>query len=169
MADIQAAGNLSLLLARLGYSTPDCGAAFILRRNIMSLIKEFRDFAMKGNVVDMAVGIIIGAAFGKIVSSLVADVIMPPIGALLGGINFSHLSITIKAAVGAAPAVTLNYGLFIQTVVDFLIVAFCIFMLVKAMNKLKRKEQEAPAPAPAKPSTEAALLGEIRDILKAQK
>ena len=131
----------------------------------MSMLQEFKKFAMRGNVVDMAVGIIIGAAFGKIISSFVADVLMPPIGLLIGGIDFSNLAITIKAAAGGAAAVTLNYGKFIQSVVDFLIIAFAIFMAIKGMNTLKKKEEEAPAPPPA-PSTEEVLLGEIRDLLK---
>jgi large conductance mechanosensitive channel len=114
----------------------------------MSMMKEFREFAMRGNVVDMAVGIIIGGAFGKIVSSLVADVIMPPIGLLLGGVDFSNLVITLKQAVGDVPAVTLNYGVFINTVLDFIIIAFAIFMVIKGMNKMKRKEEPKPAPAP---------------------
>lgn len=138
----------------------------------MSLLKEFKDFAMKGNVVDMAVGIIIGAAFGKIVSSLVNDVLMPPLGMLLGGVNFTELKATIKdASVDAAGnvvnAVTINYGTFIQVIIDFLIVAFAIFMLIKAMNSLKKKKEEAPAPAaPPAPSAEETLLTEIRDLLK---
>jgi large conductance mechanosensitive channel len=110
------------------------------------MLKEFKEFAMRGNVVDMAVGIIIGAAFGKIVSSLVADVIMPPIGLLLGGVDFSSLMITLKHAVGDTPAVTISYGKFINTVIDFIIIAFAIFMVVKGLNKLKRKEV-APPPA----------------------
>ncbi len=130
----------------------------------MSMMKEFKAFAMRGNVVDMAVGIIIGAAFGKIISSLVADVIMPPIGILLGNVNFSDLAITLKDASGGAAAVTLNYGKFIQSLVDFIIVAFAIFVVIKGMNTLKRKE-EAPAQAPA-PSREEVLLTEIRDALK---
>ncbi len=134
----------------------------------MSFFKEFKDFAMKGNVVDMAVGVIIGAAFGKIVSSLVSDVIMPPIGVLVGGVNFTDLAITLKEAQGDAPAVTLNYGNFLQVVFDFLIVAFCVFLLVKGINTLTRKKKEEPAaPAPApEPSNEEKLLTEIRDILK---
>ena len=131
----------------------------------MSMLQEFKKFAMRGNVVDMAVGIIIGAAFGKIISSFVADVLMPPIGLLIGGIDFSNLAITIKAAAGGAAAVTLNYGKFIQSVVDFLIIAFAIFMAIKGMNTLKKKEEEAPQPPPA-PSNEVVLLGEIRDLLK---
>ena len=131
----------------------------------MSIQQEFKQFAMRGNVVDMAVGIVIGGAFGKIVSSFVADVIMPPLGMLLGKVNFSDLAITLKQAVAGGAAVTLNYGKFIQTVVDFVIVAFAIFLVVKAMNALKRKEEATPAPPPA-PSKEEALLGEIRDLLK---
>ncbi|NLF24339.1 MAG: large-conductance mechanosensitive channel protein MscL [Deltaproteobacteria bacterium] len=134
----------------------------------MSMLKEFKEFAVRGNVVDMAVGIIVGGAFGKIVSSLVADVVMPPLGIILGGVNFSHLRLTLKDAVGTTPAVTLNYGLFIQTVVDFIIVAFSIFLLVKTINTLKRKQAEAPN-APPPPSAECLLLSEIRDILKTQK
>lgn len=136
----------------------------------MSFLSEFKAFAMRGNVVDMAVGIIIGGAFGKIVSSLVNDVIMPPIGVLVGGVDFTDLSVEIKkAATDAAgevvPAVTLNYGQFIQTTIDFVIVAFAIFMMIKVMNSLKKKEEEAPA-APAAPSKEEELLTEIRDLLK---
>ena len=131
----------------------------------MGMMQEFKTFAMRGNVVDMAVGIIIGGAFGKIVSSLVADVIMPPIGVLVGGINFSNLAITIKNAVGESAAVTINYGKFIQTVFDFIIIAFAIFMVIKGMNSLKRKEEEAPAQPPA-PSKEEVLLTEIRDALR---
>ena len=131
----------------------------------MSMMKEFRDFAMRGNVVDMAVGIIIGGAFGKIVSSFVNDVLMPPIGIAIGGVDFSELALTLKEASGDVAAVTLKYGAFIQTVIDFLIIAFAIFMAIKAMNKLKKKEEEAP-PAPPKPSAEETLLAEIRDLLK---
>jgi large conductance mechanosensitive channel len=127
----------------------------------MSIINEFKTFAMRGNVVDLAVGIIIGGAFGKIVSSVVADVIMPPIGLLVGGVNFTSLAITMKEAIGKAPAVTLNYGNFLQAVFDFLIVAFSVFMLVKAINTLQKKEKEAPPP----PKQEM-LLEEIRDILR---
>ncbi len=131
----------------------------------MSMMSEFRDFAMRGNVVDMAVGIVIGGAFGKIVSSFVKDVLMPPIGVALGGVDFSDLAMTLKAASGEVAAVTLNYGSFVQTVIDFIIIAFAIFMVIKAMNSLKKKEEEKPA-APPKPSTEEVLLTEIRDLLK---
>ena len=128
----------------------------------MSIIGEFKTFAMRGNVVDLAVGIIIGGAFGKIVSSVVADVIMPPIGMLVGGVNFTSLAITLKEAAGKAPAVTLNYGNFLQAVFDFLIVAFSVFMLVKAINTLQKKEKEEPPPPPK----QEVLLEEIRDILR---
>lgn len=120
---------------------------------------------MRGNVVDMAVGIVIGGAFGKIVSSFVKDVLMPPIGLALGGVDFSQLAVTLKEAVGETAAVTLNYGVFIQTVVDFIIIAFAIFMVVKAMNSMKKKEEEAPA-KPPEPSKEEVLLTEIRDALR---
>lgn len=138
----------------------------------MSLIKEFKQFAMRGNVVDMAVGIIIGAAFGKIVSSLVNDVIMPPIGLLLGGVNFSELKIVIKPAFvndagHIVNGVTLNWGNFVQVVIDFLIVAFAVFMLIKGINSLKKKEEETPA-AFAVPTKEEELLSEIRDLLKSK-
>lgn len=131
----------------------------------MSMIKEFKAFAMRGNVVDMAVGIIIGGAFGKIVSSFVADVIMPPIGLLLGGVDFSNLALTLKAAEGDQPAVLLKYGMFINTVIDFIIIAFAIFMVIKAMNSMKKKEEEKPA-APPEPPADVKLLTEIRDLLK---
>ena len=131
----------------------------------MSMMSEFKEFAMRGNVVDMAVGIIIGAAFGKIVSSFVADVVMPPIGVLVGGVDFTNLAITIQEATADAEAVTIKYGAFLQTVFDFLIIAFAIFMAIKFMNSLKKKEEEAPA-APPEPSTEEKLLTEIRDLLK---
>lgn len=134
----------------------------------MGMINEFKTFAVKGNVVDMAVGIIIGAAFGKIVSSFVGDVIMPPIGVLIGGVDFTSLAVTIKEAVGESPAVVISYGKFIQTVIDFTIVAFAIFIAVKAINSLKKKEEEAPKAPPA-PSAEEVLLGEIRDLLKERK
>jgi large conductance mechanosensitive channel len=142
------------------------------------MLKEFKDFAVKGNVLDMAVGIIIGAAFGTVVKSLVADVIMPPIGMLLGGVDFSNLFLTVSAGSGGgtyetlaaaqeAGAVTINYGVFFNEIISFLIVAFAVFMLVRSFNKLKREEEAAPAPPPA-PSAEETLLGEIRDLLKAQ-
>jgi large conductance mechanosensitive channel len=131
----------------------------------MKFFDEFKSFAMKGNVVDMAVGIIIGAAFGKIVSSLVNDIIMPPIGVLLGGVNFSDLKVIVKAATEAKPAVTWNYGTFIQVTIDFLIVAFAVFLLVKAVNAAKKKEATAP-PAPPAQTKDQVLLTEIRDLLK---
>jgi len=131
----------------------------------MGMLKEFKIFAMRGNVVDMAVGIVVGAAFGKIVSSFVADVIMPPIGMLISQVDFTKLAITLKEAGGQTAAVTLNYGKFIQTVVDFVIVAFAIFLVVRAMNSMKKKEAEVP-PAPPAPSKEEVLLTEIRDLLK---
>ncbi len=133
----------------------------------MSMIKEFKAFAVKGNVVDMAVGIIIGAAFGKIVTALVSGVIMPPIGLMLGGVDFSDLQFVLKEAVGEAPAVVIGYGAFIQTLVDFTIIAVAIFMLVKGINSLKKKEEAAPKVPPA-PSAEEKLLAEIRDLLKAK-
>jgi large conductance mechanosensitive channel len=133
----------------------------------MSVLSEFKAFAVKGNVVDMAVGIIIGAAFGKIVSSFVGDVIMPPLGLLIGGVDFSNLSVVLRPAEGTAPAVLLAYGKFIQTVIDFIIVAFAIFMGVKAINRLKRQEAVAPTVAPV-PTPQEVLLTEIRDLLKEQ-
>ncbi len=133
----------------------------------MSMMSEFKDFAMKGNVVDMAVGIVIGGAFGKIVSSFVADVLMPPIGLLLGNVDFSDLAVTLKAAGEGSEAVLLNYGVFVQSVVDFTIIAFAIFMVVKAMNSMQKKEEEAPA-APAAPSKQEVLLTEIRDALRSR-
>jgi large conductance mechanosensitive channel len=140
----------------------------------MSLLKEFKDFAVRGNVIDMAVGVIIGGAFGKIISSLVADIIMPPIGVLIGGVNFSDLSLIIKEPVvengiQIANAVTLNYGNFLQTTFDFLIISFCIFMFVKAINTLKRRLEHAESVAPPEPSNEEKLLTEIRDLLKENK
>ena len=131
----------------------------------MSMMSEFKDFAMRGNVVDMAVGIIIGGAFGKIVSSFVSDVLMPPIGMMMGGVDFSELAVTLQAATAEAGAVTINYGAFIQTVVDFVIIAFAIFMAIKGMNSMKKKEEAAPA-EPPKPSAEVELLTQIRDSLK---
>jgi large conductance mechanosensitive channel len=136
----------------------------------VSIVSEFKEFAAKGNVVDLAVGVVIGGAFGKIVGSFVNDVLMPPIGILLGGMDFKSISLTLKAAVMEGdkvltPAVTMNVGNFIQTVVDFLIIAFAIFIMVKGINKMKRKQEEAPA-APPEPSDEVKLLTEIRDSLR---
>jgi large conductance mechanosensitive channel len=131
----------------------------------MGFVKEFKTFAMRGNVTDMAVGIVIGAAFGKIVTSLVNDVIMPPIGVLMGGVDFSNLAVTLKGAGAGTPAVILKYGMFINTIIDFLIVAFAIFMVIKGLNALKRKQEEAPAVAPSPPVQEM-LLRDIRDILR---
>ncbi len=133
----------------------------------MSMLKEFREFAMRGNVVDLAVGVIIGAAFGKIVSSLVADIIMPPLGLLIGGIDFKQFAWTLRPAIGDTPAVVMHYGIFIQNVFDFVIVAFAIFMAIKLINKLNRKKKEEPKAPPA-PTKEEVLLAEIRDILKHQ-
>jgi len=141
----------------------------------MKMLKEFKEFAMRGNVVDLAVGVIIGGAFGKIVASLVADVIMPPIGLLVGGVTFTDLKLVMKPAelvdgVEKA-AVTLNYGNFLQVTFDFIIVAFAIFMFIKLINKMNKKKEEAPAapaPPPA-PTKEEVLLAEIRDILKEKK
>lgn len=134
----------------------------------MGLVKEFKEFAMKGSVVDLAVGVIIGGAFGKIVSSFVNDILMPPLGVLLGGIDFKDYKTVLVEAVGETPAVTLNYGMFLQNVIDFLIIAAAIFLMIKAMNSAKKKEEVAPAAPPA-PSAEATLLGEIRDLLKEKK
>ncbi|MDD6553718.1 MAG: large-conductance mechanosensitive channel protein MscL [Prevotellaceae bacterium] len=135
-------------------------------------IQEFKDFAVKGNAVDMAVGVIIGGAFGKIVSSLVDDIIMPPIGWLIGGVNFTDLKVTLPSVVlpgvEKMPAATINYGNFLQTLLDFLIIAFCVFLLVKGINTLTRKKEEEPAAPPA-PSKEEELLTEIRDLLKEKK
>jgi large conductance mechanosensitive channel len=131
----------------------------------MSLASEFKEFAMKGNVVDMAVGIIIGAAFGKIVASFVGDILMPPLGLMLGGVDFGDLAVVLKEAVGDTPAVKLAWGKFVQTVIDFLIVAMAVFVGIKAMNAMKKKEEEAPAEPPAPPKQEV-LLEEIRDLLK---
>jgi large conductance mechanosensitive channel len=128
----------------------------------MSMLQEFKTFAMRGNVVDLAVGIVIGGAFGKIVTSFVNDVLMPPVGMLLGGVDFSHLTVTLKAATADAPGTILRYGAFINTIIDFIIVAFAMFLVVKAMNTLKKKEETAPA-APPK---QEILLEEIRDLLR---
>lgn len=134
----------------------------------MSMMKEFKDFAMKGNVVDMAVGVIIGGAFGKIVGSLVNDVIMPPIGLLTGGVDFSDKVITLKEATETTEAVVMSYGIFINNIINFIIVAFSIFMVIKGLNSMKKKEEAKPAAPPA-PSKEVVLLGEIRDLLKSSK
>lgn len=125
------------------------------------MFEEFKKFAIKGNVMDLAIGVIIGGAFGKIVTSLVNDIIMPPIGLLLGGVDFSHFNLTIKPASSTTQAITLNYGVFINTIIDFLIVSFSIFLIVKQLNKLKKKEEAKPT----KPSEEVLLLREIRDSL----
>ncbi len=140
----------------------------------MGMVKEFREFAVKGNVVDMAVGIIIGGAFGTIVKSLVSDVIMPPIGLMLGGVDFTDLFVVLKgdgdfltlADAAAAGAVTINYGLFVNNVISFLIVAFAVFMLVKSINRLKRQEEAAPTPPPVVTPEDIVLLREIRDSLR---
>lgn len=131
----------------------------------MGMMKEFKEFTMRGNVVDMAVGIVIGAAFGKIVKSLVTDIIMPPIGVLLGDVDFSNMGYVVKEATETAEAVMIKYGLFFNTILEFIIVAFAIFMVIKGMNSMKRKEEEKPAAPPA-PSKEESLLSEIRDLLK---
>src|SRR5476651_2123197 len=130
----------------------------------MAIGKEFKEFAMRGNVVDLAVGVIIGAAFGKIVSSLVSDIIMPPTGMVTGGIDFKNLKYVLKPAVDKTPETAINYGLFINNIIDFLIVAFCIFLVVKAINSMKKEEVAAPAADPA-PTKEKILLTEIRDLL----
>ena len=133
----------------------------------MSLAKEFKEFAMRGNVVDLAVGIIIGGAFGKIVASLVGDVLMPPLGIAIGGVNFTDLAVTLRAAGAGDPAVLLRYGAFVQALFDFAIIAFAVFLVVKGMNVLKRKAKETPAPPPP-PAPQELLLKEIRDLLKAR-
>jgi large conductance mechanosensitive channel len=140
------------------------------------MLKEFKEFAMRGNVMDMAVGIIIGAAFGKIITSLVADIVMPPIGLLMGNVDFSNLFVNLSmdasyasiAEAEAAGAPIIKYGIFINTVLDFVIVAFAIFLLIRSLNRLKRKQEAAPPPPPPAPSTEEVLLAEIRDLLRAQ-
>jgi large conductance mechanosensitive channel len=137
--------------------------AWLDKEREMGLFAEFKTFIQRGNVIDLAVAVVIGGAFGKIVSSFVADVLMPPIGLLIGGVNFTNLKVVIGGT-PEAPA-TINYGTFLQSVIDFLIVAFSIFMLVKGINAIKRKKEEAPAEPPA-PTNEEVLLAEIRDILK---
>ncbi len=133
----------------------------------MSMIKEFKEFAMRGNVVDLAVGVIIGGAFGKITTSMVNDIIMPPIGMLLGKVDFKELKLTILEATETSAAVTINYGAFINTLIDFVLVAFALFLVIKAMNTMKKKEATAPAAPPAPTPTES-LLAEIRDALRAR-
>jgi len=128
------------------------------------MLKEFKEFAMKGNVVDLAVAVIIGAAFGNIISSFVNDIIMPPIGLLLGGIDFKELAVVLKTTAEGAPLVTMKYGLFVNALIDFIIIAFAIFMVFKGINSLKKKEEQKPAPPPAI-SKEVELLSEIRDLL----
>jgi len=132
----------------------------------MGMVTEFRDFAMRGNVIDLAVGVVIGGAFGKIVGSLVEKVIMPPIGLLIGGVDFSDIAITLREAVGETPAVAIGIGDFINTLIQFVIVAFAIFMVIKAINATKRKQEAAPPPPPPEPSEEVRLLTEIRDALR---
>lgn len=132
----------------------------------MSLVKEFKEFAVKGNVVDLAVGVIIGAAFGKIVTSFVADIITPPLGVLTGGVNFSNLQFVVKDAIQDKPAVAIKYGVFLQSAFDFLLVSIAIFGMVKLINRLRREEEKA-AP-PAEPPAQEKLLTEIRDLLKAR-
>lgn len=131
----------------------------------MGMLKEFKEFAIKGNVIDLAVAVIIGGAFGKIITSLVNDILMPPIGLLLGNVDFKELKVILKDAVGEIPAVTWNYGMFIQNIIDFVIIALCIFLVVKAVQKASRKKEEAPA-APPEPTNQEKLLMEIRDLLK---
>jgi large conductance mechanosensitive channel len=133
----------------------------------MSMIQEFRTFALRGNVVDLAVGVVIGAAFGKIVGSLVDHVIMPPIGLLIGGVDFSEIAITLRAATDEAPAVAMQVGTFINILIQFIIIAFAIFLVIKAINRMQRKEAAKPAPPPM-PSAEEVLLTEIRDLLRAR-
>ncbi|MGY8871691.1 MAG: large-conductance mechanosensitive channel protein MscL [Pseudomonadales bacterium] len=135
----------------------------------MSMLKEFKEFAVKGNVMDMAVGIIVGVAFGKIVSSFVGDIVMPPIGVMMGGVNFTDLAFVLQEAVGETAAVAINYGKFLQTIIDFVIVAGAVFVAVKTINSMKKVE-EAPAEPEAEPepSKEEVLLSEIRDLLKAR-
>ena len=161
--------NIRIISKSFVFLQQNCYLHISIFFNIMGkFIEEFKAFAVKGNAVDMAVGVIIGGAFGKIVSSIVDDIIMPPIGYLIGGVNFSDLKVVLPAIIEGQESATINYGNFIQTLIDFLIIAFCVFMLVKGINKLKKKEEEKPAaPAPApEPSAEEKLLTEIRDLLK---
>lgn len=131
----------------------------------MGFIKDFKSFLFKGDIVNLSTAVIVGGAFGKIVTSFTNDILMPPIGVLLGGVDFTDLKVTIKEAVADVPAVTINYGSFVQTVLDFVIIGFCIFMVLKAYERTQKKEEPAPAPAPAGPTQEE-LLAEIRDLLK---
>jgi large conductance mechanosensitive channel len=138
---------------------------FKLKSDFMGMLKEFKDFAMRGNVVDLAVAVVIGGAFGKIVTSVVSDIIMPPIGMLLGGVDFSDLKVVLKAATEEVEAVSINYGAFINTLIDFFIIAFAIFMVIKGINATKKKQTAPPPPPPPAPSKEEVLLTEIRDLL----
>lgn len=137
----------------------------LIRGDIIGFVKEFKEFAMRGNVMDMAVGIIIGGAFGKIISSFVSDVIMPPIGLLLGNVDFKELMFTLKPATETAATVAIRYGLFINTIIDFVIIAIAIFLAIKGINRMKKKEEAKPA-EPPKPTKQEKLLVEIRDLLK---
>lgn len=130
------------------------------------MIQEFKKFVMRGNVVDLAVGMVVGGAFGKIVGSFVTDILTPPLGILMGGVNFTDLKLVLKEAVGTQAAASINYGVFIQSVINFLIVAIAIFAVVKAMNAMKKKEEAAAPAAPAAPTNQEILLEEIRDLLK---
>jgi large conductance mechanosensitive channel len=132
----------------------------------MGFLKDFKEFAMRGNVVDLAVAVIIGGAFGKIVTSFVNDILMPPIGMLLGNVDFKDLKLVMRAATEVTPAVTWNYGNFVQNIIDFVIIAFSIFLMIKAMTRVQKKKVEEPAPAPPEPTNEEKLLTEIRDLLK---
>ncbi len=132
----------------------------------MKILKEFREFAIKGNVIDMAIGIVVGTAFGKIVSSFVSDIIMPPVGVLLGGVDFSNLRIILKKATTTSEAVSINYGVFLNTVLDFLIISFAIFLVINKLNKVKKRKAESSSKEESKPSEEVQLLREIRDSLK---
>lgn len=131
----------------------------------MSFIQEFKKFAMRGNVIDLAVGVVIGGAFGKIVNSLVADIITPPLGLIIGGVDFSNLTINLNSPIGDLKPVTINYGKFLQALFDFLIIAFALFLLIRTINRLQKKEEEKPAPPPEIPA-DVKLLTEIRDLLK---
>jgi large conductance mechanosensitive channel len=134
----------------------------------MSIVKDFKEFAMRGNVIDLAVAVIIGGAFGKIVASFVNDILMPPLGLLMGGVDFKDLKTILKEGTDTIPAVTWNYGMFIQNIIDFLIIAFAIFMMVRMIAKMQKQKavEPAPEPAPPEPSNEEKLLAEIRDLLK---